>query len=96
MKVRFTPAGRKRFLDIVAHILRENPAAARRFKRRAETVLRRLERVPESGRVLPEFPDLPYREIIVSPYRFFYRVAGKTVSVVAGSDSRAADMRTGA
>jgi plasmid stabilization system protein ParE len=83
VRVRFTPAGRRRFLDAVAYIIRENPAAARRFKQRAETVLRRLQRFPESGRVLPEFPDLPYREVIVAPYRFFYRVAGKTVWVVA-------------
>jgi toxin ParE1/3/4 len=83
VKVRFTPSGRRRFLDAVAYIARENPAAARRFKQRAATVLRRLERFPESGRVLPEFPDLPYREVIVAPYRFFYRVAGKTVWVVA-------------
>jgi plasmid stabilization system protein ParE len=83
VRVRFTPSGRRRFLDIVACILRENPVAARRFKQRAQTVLRRLERFPESGRVLPEFPDLPYREVIVGPFRFFYRVAGKTVWVVA-------------
>ena len=83
MRVRFTPSGRRRFLDAVAYILRENPAAARRFKQRAQTVLRRLERFPESGRVLPEFPDLPYREVIVGSYRFFYRVARKTVWVVA-------------
>ena len=83
MRVRFTPSGRRRFLDAVAYILGENPAAARQFKQRAQTVLRRLERFPESGRVLPEFPDLPYREVIVGPYRFFYRIAGKTVWVVA-------------
>jgi plasmid stabilization system protein ParE len=45
-------------------------------------VLRRLERFPESGRVLPEFLDLPYREVIVAPYRFFYRVVDRTVWVV--------------
>jgi plasmid stabilization system protein ParE len=83
VKVRFTPSARRQFLQIIAYILRQNPSAARRFKRRAETVLRRLERFPESGRVLPEFPDLPYREVIIAPYRFFYRVAGKTVWVVA-------------
>jgi plasmid stabilization system protein ParE len=33
--------------------------------------------------VVPEFPDLPYREVIVSPYRFFYRIKEATVWVVA-------------
>ncbi len=82
MKVRFTPSGRRHFLDAIAYIVRDDPAAAGRFKRRAEAVLRRLERFPQSGRALPEFPDLPYREVIVAPYRFFYRVQGKTVWVV--------------
>jgi toxin ParE1/3/4 len=54
-----------------------------RLRRRAEIALRRLERFPESGRVVPEFPDLPYREVIVAPYRFFYHVEGATAWVVA-------------
>lgn len=82
MRVRFTPSARRQFLVTVAYIARDNPAAARRFRRRAEQALRRLERFPQSGRILPEFPDLPYREILVAPYRFFYRVAGETVWVV--------------
>ena len=88
MRVRFTPSGRRQFLDTVAHIARDDHAAARRFKQRAETGLRRLERFPASGRILPEFPELPYREVIVSPYRFFYRVVGRTVWVAWCSDSR--------
>jgi toxin ParE1/3/4 len=83
VKVRFTPSGRRQFLRVVAYIFRGNPRAARSFRQRAERVLRRLVHHPESGRHLPEFPDLPYREVIVSPYRFFYRVEGKTVWVVA-------------
>ena len=83
MKVRFTPSGRRQFLDAVAYIVRDDPVAARRFRQRAEAVLRRLERFPRSGRILPEFPELPYREVIVAPYRLFYRVEGKTVWVVA-------------
>lgn len=82
-RVRFTPSGRRQFLDAVGYILRHNPAAARRFKARAERVLRRLERLPASGRTLPEFPELPYREVIIAPYRFFYRVADTTVWIVA-------------
>jgi L-seryl-tRNA(Ser) seleniumtransferase len=37
-----------------------------RFRQRAEQTLRRLEQFLEAGRVVPEFPDLPYREVIVS------------------------------
>ena len=83
MIVRFTPTGRTQFLSAMAYIRRENPQAAASFRRRAEEVLRRLERYPESGRIVPEFPDLPYREVIVRPYRFFYRVREQIVWVVA-------------
>lgn len=83
MRVRFTPTARTQFLCALETIRRDSPAAARRFRERAERVLRRLERFPHSGRSLPEFPELPHREVIVGPYRFFYRVVGKTVWVVA-------------
>lgn len=83
MRVRFTPTGRAQFLAVVAYIRRENPSAAAHFRQRAEETLRRLEQFPESGRVIPEFPELPYREVIVAPYRFFYRIKETTVWVVA-------------
>lgn len=82
MKVCFTPAARKEFLAALAFIREDNPQAARRLRQRAETMLRRLEEFPESGRVIPEFPELPYREVVISPYRFFYRVKGETIWVV--------------
>lgn len=83
MKVLFTPSGRKQFLEAIAYIYRENPTAAIAFRRKAEKILSRLRKYPQSGRKLPEFPDLPFREVIVPPYRFFYRVKRKTVWVVA-------------
>jgi plasmid stabilization system protein ParE len=83
LKVLFTPSGRNQFLTAIAYIYRENPAAAVAFRRKAEKVLSRLRKYPQSGRTLPEFPDLPFREVIVSPYRFFYRVKEKTVWIVA-------------
>ncbi len=82
MKVRFTPTGERQFLQVIAHILADRPSAARRFHARATKILARLARFPESGRRLPEFPALPYREVIVRPYRFFYRVQDDTVWVV--------------
>ncbi len=83
MKLRFTPSGRIQFLQAVSYILRDNPQAALKFRKRAERALRRLTRYPESGRLIPEFPDLPFREVIVPPYRFFYRREGRTLWVVA-------------
>lgn len=83
MRIRFTPSARVQFLSALAYICRDNPQAALRFRRRAEGVLRRLENFPESGRVVPEFPELSYREVVISPYRFFYRVKGEVIWIVA-------------
>lgn len=83
MKLRFTSSARIQFLAALAYIRRDNPEAAWRFRRRAEKILRRLEEFPGSGRVIPEFPDLPYREVVIAPYRFFYRLKGDTVWIVA-------------
>jgi len=83
VRVRFTPSARAEFFDVLEFIRRESPPAAARFRQRSERGLRRLERYPESGRKLPEFPDLPHREVIVRPYRFFYRVRGQTMWIVA-------------
>jgi len=83
VKVRFTPTARTQFLAAIAYIYRENPTAAVAFRHKAEKVLSRLQKFPQSGRRLPEFPDLPFREIIVASYRFFYRVKEKTVWIVA-------------
>jgi len=83
VKVRFTPNGRSQFLAALAYIRRDNPSAAQRLRDRVEQALKRLERFPNSGRHLPEFPDLPHREVLVTPYRFFYRLQGDTIWVVA-------------
>lgn len=83
MNVRFTPSARNQFLNAIAYICRDNPMAAEAFHQKAQKSLSRLRGFPRSGRALPEFPDLPFREIIVPPYRFFYRIRDKTVWVVA-------------
>ncbi len=83
MRVRFTPSGRLQFLGALAYVYGDNPEAAHKLRLRAERVLRRLSRYPNSGRLIPEFPELPYREVLIPPYRFFYRVERKTVWVVA-------------
>ena len=83
VKILFTPSARSQFLSALTYIRRDNPSAALRFRLRAEAVLKRLGKFPDSGRSLPEFPELPHREVIVTPHRFFYRVKGGTVWIVA-------------
>lgn len=83
MRLRFTPSGRMQFLTAVAYIAQDDPQAAVKFRNRAEQVLRRLLRYPNSGRLIPEFPELPFREVVVPPYRFFYRREGTNVWVAA-------------
>jgi len=83
VKIKFTPSARRQFLEGLEYIRQDSPTAARQFRKKAATVLSRLSEFPESGRAIPEFPELPHREVIVRPYRFFYRVVGKTVWIVA-------------
>ena len=83
MTIRFTSTARGEFLAAIEYIRKDKPGAAVQFRRKAEKALRRLNRFPDSGRRLPEFPDLSFREVVVAPYRFFYRVERKTVWIVA-------------
>jgi plasmid stabilization system protein ParE len=82
LKILFTPTGRQQFLEAVAYIFRDNPSAAATFRKKAEKTLSRLKKFPESGRPIPEFSDLAFREVIVRPYRFFYKVKDQTVWII--------------
>ncbi len=82
MKIRFTPSGDRQFLGAISYILADKQSAARRFHARAMKSLQRLKQFPLSGRPVPEFPALPYRELVIGPYRFFYRAVGDTIWIV--------------
>jgi toxin ParE1/3/4 len=60
VKVKFTPSAKTQFLSALSYIRRDKPSAAGNFRNRAEKILRRLEDFPESGIIIPEFPELPY------------------------------------
>jgi toxin ParE1/3/4 len=83
VKVRFTPSARNQFLSALSYVRRDKLSAASGFRDRTEKILRRLEDFPEPGRIIAEFPDLPFREVIVSPYRFFYRIKADVVWIIA-------------
>jgi len=72
-------------LDIVCHIQLDNPNAARRFADEIKKKVLRLERFPDSGRLVPEFPTSGLREILAADYRVIYRHVRprKTVEILS-------------
>ncbi len=82
MRIRFTPSARAQLLAAAAYIYAERPAAARHFRIQLEAALLRLVDFPESGRMIPEFERLGFREVLVGSYRVFYRVQGDVIWVV--------------
>jgi plasmid stabilization system protein ParE len=83
LRILFTPTARFQFLEALEYIRRDNPSAAVDFRQKAQKSISRLRKFPESGRFLSEFPDLPFREVIVVPYRFFYKIKDDAVWIVA-------------
>ena len=68
--------------DLAGYIAMDNPMAASRLVQRIIENVGRLERFPHSGKKPGELPGTPYREIVVSPCRIFYRFDGETVFIV--------------
>ncbi len=67
------------FEAIADYIALDNPVAACRLVERVFESAERLEHFPASGKRPPELPRSPYREIVVTPCRVFYRVEGGKV-----------------
>lgn len=83
MRIEFTRTARTQLTAGLSYIRRDKPSVARALKERIQTGLRNLLEYPESGRIIPEFPDLPYRELVVAPFRIFYRTSAERLFVVA-------------
>ncbi len=80
--VDFTPPATAQFLSALSYIRSERPVAAQDFRVRVEKALSHLITFPDSGRIIPEYPNLGYREVLVDKYRFFYKPVGRIVWVV--------------
>ncbi len=70
-------------LDAIAdYIALEKPAAAHQLVQQVFAAVRMLQKFPQMGSLPTEFPGLPYRQLIVSPCRIFYRIEKKVVYIV--------------
>lgn len=81
-RIEFTKPAQAQFLSALSYTRAERPSAAREFRDRAGSALSNLIDFPESGRVVPEFPGLGFREVLVDRYRFFYKLVDDVIWVV--------------
>ncbi len=68
--------------EIAEYIAVSNMPAAKKLAQKIFDKVSRLERHPESGKVPLELVGLSYREIIVNPCRFFYKVENDQVYIL--------------
>jgi toxin ParE1/3/4 len=68
---------------IADYMALDKPDAATRYVQQVFAAVERLVRFPKSGKVVPEIPHLPYRQVIVPPCRIFYRVEGEDILIVS-------------
>jgi len=83
MESRFTDAAQASYSAVIDYLLDHNPFAAEHFVADVDAALDRLKRFPAMGVVVRESPTGPIRQFLVLPYRFFYRIDGDTVLIVA-------------
>ncbi|HMO51684.1 MAG TPA: type II toxin-antitoxin system RelE/ParE family toxin [Kiritimatiellia bacterium] len=70
-------------LEVIAeYIALDNPDAAKTLVRKVFDTVDRLVHFPDSGSKPPEIKRLPYRQVIVSPCRIFYRAAADNIYIV--------------
>jgi len=77
--VGLSPPTRAQLLAAVTYIHADRPIAARDFRTRVEAVLLRLMDFPASGRAIPGFDRLVFREVMLDSYRLFYRIQGNLI-----------------
>lgn len=87
-KIIWSDEAREDLKGIVLYIRQYSPEAAQRMAAKIKEKATRLELFPDSGRILPEYPDLPFREIIVGNYRVIYEYKEGRVEILTVRHSK--------
>jgi len=82
MKISWSTLALERAGEIVDFIAQENTEAARLIAIELFGAVERLEKFPESGRIVPEINRRNIREVIQGRYRIIYRVEAKQVAIL--------------
>ena len=83
MKIVWSPLAIERAYDAAAYIAGDKPQAALRWLDGLFEIVDRLERFPQSGRIVPEIGLPEFREVVYrKSYRVIYRVERTRVSIL--------------
>lgn len=88
MRIVWSPLALERVNEMADHIAENNIEAAKVWLMDIFGAVDRLQRFPESGRVVPEVKRPNIREIIFKNYRVIYRLERKRIAVLTVRHSR--------
>lgn len=89
--VKWTDIAKKDLKEIIDYISEDSITIAKQQYLRIKTESEKLINFPEMGRIPPELKKQnmeKYRELIISPWRLFYRIEQDSVFVLAIIDGR--------
>lgn len=68
--------------EIADYISLDDPMAAKKIVRKAFDRIEHLVHHPKSGKLVEEFENSVYREVVLPPCRIFYRIEGKIIYII--------------
>jgi plasmid stabilization system protein ParE len=68
--------------EIADYISLDDPKAAKKLVRKAFNRIEHLENHPKSEKLIEEFENSVYREVILPPCRFFYRLEDEIIYII--------------
>jgi len=81
MKILWTKSAKFHLTKLHEYISRDSKYYANVFALRIKKAVLRLEKFPESGRIIPEIGNENIREIVYGSYRIMYEIRGETVYI---------------
>lgn len=82
-KVIWAPRAVELLEEAASHIEEDSPSAAKRIVAEAIDAADSLAEFSDRGRLVPEFREATYRELLIGKYRLIYRVERERVAIVA-------------
>ena len=84
-KIKWTNQAKSDLYDIYRFIARDSTRYAQIQIENIQNAVSNLAIFPLMGRIVPEFPHLPYREILAGNYRVLYRLEEEKDQVIVMS-----------